>query len=80
MREEVFRLTGSAWRHTWLLRHQVVMDVFRQDATSLKEDSEDQDLIWLQTNISLILLISHTIKPPEFCLEIIRLSENHHVF
>lgn len=48
MREKAFRVTGSARRDTRLLCHQVVMNVFGQDAASLKEDPEDQDLMRLQ--------------------------------
>ena len=40
MGEEVVGVTGGAGRHTGSTRHRVVMDVFRQDAAALQEDSD----------------------------------------
>lgn len=37
--EEGLVATGAAGRHAGLLRHPVVVDVFRQDAASLQENS-----------------------------------------
>lgn len=39
VREEGLGVTGGAGRHAGPLRRRVVMDVFRQDAASLKEKS-----------------------------------------
>ncbi len=45
MGEKGFRVTGGAGRHAGPLRHCVVMDVFRQDAASLKQNPDEGSLI-----------------------------------
>lgn len=44
--EEGLGVTGSAGCHTGALRHRVVVDVFRQDAAILKENSGESESRW----------------------------------